>query len=95
MLKKTLSKMYIVYQELLFLPVNLFSWSLNISFLLIFFFLGNLLRNTCAKVSIQFLIMVGFPPPPPFFFFFFFFLSLFFLFSNGNTVDLEVNILSY
>ena len=63
------------------LPENLFSWSLNVTFLLIFIFLGNSLRNASA---LQFLVIVVF--------FLFFFFGLVFLFSHGNSVESEVNI---
>ena len=74
-------------------PLKLvFSGSLNITFLLIFF-LGNFLRNTSAKVPSSIpdhgWVPPPPPPPPPFF------LSLSFLFPNGNSMDLEVNILSH
>ena len=42
---------YILDFYLPFLPANLCSWSLNLTFLLVFFFFGNFLRNTSAMVS--------------------------------------------
>ena len=52
-------------------------------------FLGNFLRNTSSKVSSS---ITGYAWVVYFFFVFFF---LPFLFSNGNLVDLDVNILSH
>ena len=66
-----------------FLPTNLFSWSLNVTVLLFLFFLGNFLKNTSAKFT-------GSIPDHGWVLFCFVFS---FLFSSGNSVDLEVNIL--
>ena len=62
------------------LPTNLFSWSLNVTFLLILFFLGNFLRNTSAKIS-------GSIPSNGWvvFFSFFFFSSLILFFLSSPT----------